>query len=268
MQHPLSLLKNRNPISRMGAVRNLGHSGADASDLRILTELLSDSDEGVRVEVVRSLGRCGRNALPMLMQALEHADTHVRREATAALGKMGTAGPEAVPSLIRALGDVDSKIRMGAATALGRIGATAHEAIPQLIQVLCDTNLIFCRLAAQALSLIGVASVEPLTTALRHGDAGVRREAAWALGQIGPGAKASVAALSELLGNGEGNGLPATSPRPSANDIATVVINISPSKQSDETQVFTDLVVGYARESNLKVREAVAEALDRIQGKV
>ena len=48
--------------------------------------MAGDPDQGVRVEAVRALGRSGRDAAPFLLQALEHQDPYVRREAVAALG--------------------------------------------------------------------------------------------------------------------------------------------------------------------------------------
>lgn len=268
MQHPLSSLKGKNRAALLKLVKELGRPGIDSSGMKILAEVsTNDEDPSFRLEAVKSLGRVGREAVPILMQNLMQEDAHVRREATTSLGKLGADSAAAVPGLVQALRDKDTKVRMGAATALGQIGPAAREAIPQLIEALRDSNLILCRLAAQALSLMGTVAVAPLTDALRHNDMGVRREAAWALGQIGPDAKASVAALSELLGPGQaGAPAPTTMTRPSAEEIATAVISMSPPK-SDDTQVIAELAMPGPRESNAKVRQAVAQALERIQGK-
>lgn len=270
MQHTHSKLKSRNPADRLSGIRDLGRATPEASNLKSLGDALADAEQNCRVEAVKSLGRLGREAVPLLLQALEHADAYVRREATASLGKLGQAAADAVPALSGALRDPDTKVRMGAATALGQVGPAAQQAIPQMIQILRDPNLILCRLASQSLSMLGGAAVGPLTEALRNCDSGVRREAAWALGQIGPEASAAIPALMEILAGRDGAPpLPQSSdsPRPSAENVATAIMNIAPLRNSD-TQVVAGLAVtAGAPESDLKVRQAVTQALERIQGK-
>jgi HEAT repeat protein len=268
MQHTHSLLRNRNASVRLGAIKELSGSSVDLSMMKIMAELLQDSDQSIRVETVKKLGQLGPDTLPLLGQALQHPDTLVRREAAAALGKLGATAEPAVPALVAALRDADSRVRMGAATALGHIGPAAQAAIPDLILALRDGNLIFCRLAAQALSLIGPSAVGPLTEALRQDDANVRREAAWALGQLGPQAQIAVQALTELLGGHLAATQTANPPTADANaaNVVTAVINIAPAR-SDDTQVIADLTAPRVPETDAKVRESALQALDRIRGK-
>src|SRR5262245_64932098 len=104
--------------------------------------------------------------------------------AAASLGKFGADAKSAVSALTKALQDADYRVRISAATALGRVGPAAAEAIPVLVAALSDFNRIYCRMAAHALVQVGAAAVPALTEALHHADPDVRREAAWALGQI------------------------------------------------------------------------------------
>ncbi|HEX8458623.1 MAG TPA: M56 family metallopeptidase [Pyrinomonadaceae bacterium] len=113
-----------------------------------------------------------------------------------------------VTEKIGALSSGDASERAKAACALGR--ARAVEAIPALINLLGDDASIeplkcwdedadwspalatFRQAspgeeAAIALAAMGQASVEPLVAALGHGNASVRRNAAWAIGEISGG---------------------------------------------------------------------------------
>jgi HEAT repeat protein len=74
---------------------------------------------------------------------------------------------------------------MGAARALGAIGLDARVAIPSLIESLHNANLVLCRLSAQALARIGTAAIPALQQASQSSDSFVRREAFWALKQLG-----------------------------------------------------------------------------------
>src|SRR5687767_11014540 len=64
---------------------------------------------------------------------LRSSDVTLRGSAAAALAKMGK---EAVPVLVDALKDNDANIRGHAAHALGQIGPPARDAVPALVQAL------------------------------------------------------------------------------------------------------------------------------------
>ena len=117
--------------------------------------------------------------------------------------------PESIRESVKALSSPDPQERAVAACSLATTGDAA--AIPFLIQALGDEaaiSQINCRWngtwspamrsfkkpspgeqAAIALASFGQAAVEPLTAALSHANPAVRRNAAWAIGEIrgGPG---------------------------------------------------------------------------------
>ena len=116
--------------------------------------------------LIESLG--AENAtLPVLIQALEHDEMLVRWVAASELEKMGPEAAEATPALTQVLGD-ELEVRWAASKALVQIGP---EAVPPLIQAMGDGNYL------------------------------ARKWAAYALGNIGPGAKESVPTLIRALGD-------------------------------------------------------------------
>jgi HEAT repeat protein len=182
----LKSLKHSDPEVRRSAAAALETFGAEAKcAVPILQQSLNDPDLTIQVTAARTLGRIGVAAIPALLQGLNHTARQVRREATWALTRLGPAAEAAVPALASALRDSDLKVCMGAAQALGAIGAEAETAIPALIEALLNANLIFCRLAAQALARIGRAAIPALQEASQSPDTFVRREAFWALKQLG-----------------------------------------------------------------------------------
>lgn len=270
MKNPLSQIKSRMAQERFVAIKDLGHSKADdSSSLQALIEALQDTEPANRAEAARSLGMIGGPAVDVLISALRHNDIMVRREAAVSLGKVGPAAKPAAPLLAGMLKDADLKVRMSAATSLGQIGAGAAEAIPVLVQALQDSNLIFCRLVSQALGQIGRASVPALIDALRNDDKNVRREAAWALGQIGPDAGSAIPALAELL-HGKGSGSPSAATKDTksapADSQATEVIDLRAIK-ADETQLMPPPPGMGMPDADAKVRQAAIQALERIQSK-
>jgi HEAT repeat protein len=110
----------------------------------------------------------------------------LRLEAARALGKLGPAAAVAVPALIAALQERNLNLRLAAVSALGGVGAAAAPAIPALAVAMAGVHLVLARLAAQALSRIGLPAVATLVELLQSSDPYVRREATWALGEIGP----------------------------------------------------------------------------------
>jgi HEAT repeat protein/predicted protein tyrosine phosphatase len=106
---------------------------------------------------------CSDLAIPMLVKALNHSDSSVRRNSIRAIGKIGSAA--AVIELARSLESEDSQVQAWAAWALGEIDSKP---------------------AAAA-----------LLKALNHKSSGVRAWAVWALGKINP--KTAVPALLKAL---------------------------------------------------------------------
>jgi HEAT repeat protein len=84
----------------------------------------------------QALGRIGKPAVPLLMNALQHRDPLARRQAALVLAKIGPEAAEAVPLLVGALDDQDAAVRRAAAKALGQIGPAAQDAVPALMRSL------------------------------------------------------------------------------------------------------------------------------------
>ena len=98
---------------------------------------------------------------------------------------------------MESLKDHNQDVRRKAVLALGRIGPDAKAATAGLTELLKDNDVRWD--ACDVLRRIGPAAVPALTTALKDQDENVRSAAAWALGLIGPEAKAAVPALAELI---------------------------------------------------------------------
>ncbi len=189
------------PIVRSAACRALRSIGAGAVlAVPRLTKILEDEDGFVRIAAAEALGSIGPPAgvaVPALIRALDDEEFFVRETAAKALGYLGPAAEPAVPALIDVLGDHRSFIRETAAQSLGYVGPRAKQAVLPLARALRDQHL--GPVAARALSRIGVAAVPALIEALDDENARVRKNAALALGQIGPLASASIPKLIDAL---------------------------------------------------------------------
>lgn len=161
------------PRFRKAAVSGLSDLAdrLDEADRKALAvefaELLDDTDEAVGMSAGAGLVRLGGLAVDHLRQRL--AEPPHRRQALGVLGAIGPAAKAAVPDLVAALADADEACSTEAAVALAAIGPDAAVAVPGLQKQLAD----------------GV-------------PAGSRYTAAYALGRIGPAAKAALPRLLEL----------------------------------------------------------------------
>jgi len=160
---------------------------------------LQDRDPDVRREASAALGKLGNaRAVEPLIKCLE--DKPVRRAAATALGQLGDA--RAVEPLIKCLGD--KWVRPAACEALGRLGD--ERAVDPLIKYLkihspFSLDRTVQRAACNALGRLGdPRAVEPLIKCLKEEDSDVRRAACEALGQLG-----DVRAVEPLMRNLNGS---------------------------------------------------------------
>lgn len=156
-----------------------------------LIEAWADGELAVRTGVTKALTRMGRIPLFDVIDALNHKNPMIRREAASFLhGPAGQEGPlmaDIVPSLIDGLRDVESSVRVRAAQAIGILGDKAEEAVPGLIEALKDEESYVRQWSAVALGSIGPkarAAIPALTEALLDDDQFVRDEASRALDRI------------------------------------------------------------------------------------
>src|SRR5262245_9087317 len=203
VEPPLKALLDSGWSVREQAARAVGAAGMREAVEPLITAL-QDQHEQVREAAAKTLGMIGdRRALVPLNLALQDADEQVRKKASAALGLLKQSGRDFSMS-INALQSSNAMERAFMARSLGRLGA--FEAIPALINLLGDDTPI--RLikyldsgdwsparrefkqaspgeqAAIALAAMSQPAVEPLIAALNNGNPSVRRNAAWAIGEI------------------------------------------------------------------------------------
>jgi HEAT repeat protein len=141
-----------------------------------LIAALNDTDERVREASILALVGVGENALPLLFNAMGDQSWLVRSGATRALTKLRWS-PE------------DDEIRVCFLFAQGswtELAGFRKKAIPYLVEGLRDENAGIRKEAARALGTIrDVDGFEPLTRVITDPEMEVRIQAAWALGEIG-----------------------------------------------------------------------------------
>jgi HEAT repeat protein len=225
----LPSLKSKWAADRARAAGRLGELGPGAEEAAgELCLLLFDSDQAVRIQAARALGRIraggavpfllaalpskkgelrrtiqsalsviGKPAVGPLATALRDPQAEVREVAAQALGAIGSDAAGAVPGLVLTLQDRSALVRWSAAEALGKIGAPAG--VKPLVAALKDRERVLSYQAALALGRIGKPAVPELRAALAHKSPLVRRHAALALGKVGPGAAPAIAPLVAAL---------------------------------------------------------------------
>jgi hypothetical protein len=140
------------------------------TDLATLIAQLEGHDTAAQTAAANELasrGRDAQGAIVALVRTVGIPDEEVLEACTAALEEAGPPAADQIRPLMALVSDCSGDIAYWAVTLLGRASADAAPAVPALIQVLES-----------------------------DADLPVRERAAWALGEIGPGAKSAVAALT------------------------------------------------------------------------
>jgi HEAT repeat protein len=150
-------------------------------------------------------GVAGPEDVPRLLQLLKDREASIRAEAAGTLGQMRTKAKAALPALAQTLQDADGIVRVQAAFAQARIDLNDQLGVPALVGALADKDARVRRAAAAALRDMGpdakaavAALIERLT---KDAEPRVRWLACEALGQIGPAAESAVPALTTALNN-------------------------------------------------------------------
>jgi HEAT repeat protein len=220
-QEILPLLKDKDPFLRYQAAHLLVGMGPEAkAAIPVLMDQLREADQNERYRAAEALEKIGLKAgtaVPALIQAAQNpAGTqdgesieHAQMVAVRALGALGPAAKDAVPALTELLKHKSWWIISVAAEALGAIGPDARSAVPVLHRLLPgpggrpEEGVSYARLAtAKALwRLEGRPEpvVPVLIQLLKDQDRYVRKEAADALGQMGPKASAAGPELRQAL---------------------------------------------------------------------
>jgi HEAT repeat protein len=146
-------------------------------------------------------GRAGEDPVADLIKALQSKNVAVRKKATRILGSYGIGAKAAVPALVAVYTAKDCTAEEGAEVfrTLAQIGPAS---VPQLARALEDGPPQVRKLAAWALGIIGPearAALPQLEQALKDKSAQVRFLAAYALGEMGPLAREATPALARRL---------------------------------------------------------------------
>lgn len=159
-----------------------------------------------KTNAVKSLSSMGRDAVPVLIKAMQDKDETVKVTTILALGVMGPEAVAATPALAQLLSD--SSVNQRVATTLIRIGKSA---IPYMIDILAETALtkttdskhsIERNKAIEVLAGMGETAVPALIEVLQSDKQDVgQTSAATALGMMGAKAKNSVPALIASIQN-------------------------------------------------------------------
>lgn len=194
----IQALQDEDENVRDWATSALGkHESKSALIVKALRDALEDDASAtIRQSSVMALTAIGpdtEGVVPALIFALHDEHEWVRGEAASALGKANPATPEVISALVTALDDQYAEVKTSAALALGSFGPQAREAIPALTRaILTDYRRSEAYYSedtiVQALRDIGadMAAVVPsLEKALNGTDKRTRRQAAFALAEIG-----------------------------------------------------------------------------------
>jgi HEAT repeat protein len=186
-----AFFKDRDGWSAASALAQMGSAASQA--VPELVAAITDKSHGywrgeIAGYVLSWMGPAAAAAVRPLVAVLLDPSAADGWEASSALGHMGEVAVEAVPALTAALRHNDLEIRRRAVRVLGQLGGVAVEAVPELIAILTNTG-----------SKVTV-TVEQRTEFSLRKEVELRREAARALGRIGPAASEVLPALIALIG--------------------------------------------------------------------
>jgi HEAT repeat protein len=142
-----------------------------AADISRLIADLSSSDMVSKSRAAESLAKMGEGARPAAVPLVRSADCMhetVREWVISALESLGPPHEDDLPALRELVGSENEESAYWAITLLGRLEAKALPAVPALVEALKRSSAPF-----------------------------IPQKAAWALGSIGPAAKAALPALEQ-----------------------------------------------------------------------
>jgi HEAT repeat protein len=233
IQDLINQLENPNEEIKSDAINALAKLGSKAKPaVPALALLLKDKSNYVRnfsASALAEIGPDAASAVPALKEAMHDSDPSVSQAAHGALGAIGPAAVSAIPDLILFLRDWESSSQeCPAAFALVRIGDAS---VPELIKLIKDEEkrnvlkAVWClgeikppspqslsglllalnhgnpeviERAASTLRSLGVPAIPYLIKGLDASDPDVRKQAAWALGNIGTSAKQALTKLETM----------------------------------------------------------------------
>jgi HEAT repeat protein len=204
-------LGDEDPLVRRSALFALGSIGETTGARRDIEKLLDDKNAEVRQNAAWALGRMGSGAIGSLGTALRDPDTLVKRDAAGALGFIAQLDPTgvraALPNLAELAKHSDAEVKKAALAAIipciGPEDAKADRVIQPLQKALLDGDEEVRRNAAFALCNVGGAAAAPalevLLGALRNGDLELKRQAASGIRNLGVHAQKALPDLEDAL---------------------------------------------------------------------
>lgn len=155
----------------------------DQQLLKQMIESMADSRGMVRLSFAEALGKIGKPATPLLMEAVKnHPNPVVRRASAKTLTLI--ADPIAIPTLVNALlNDEDTVVKTSAVGGLAKIGEAA---VPALLKILASTEYPESAKghAVWALGFIGAEAKEHLYREINSDSAEVRAAVVGAIAKI------------------------------------------------------------------------------------
>ncbi|MCH5374255.1 MAG: HEAT repeat domain-containing protein [Planctomycetes bacterium] len=193
--------------SRVWHFAAIGAAGYGDKAVPYVIQLLKQDRSQLRMAaslIIIHLGPKAKDALPALTEALRSSDLDTRRPALMnAMLCLGTEAKPAMPLMREYLDDEDFHTQYWACRVLGAIGPEAEVAVPKLVSLLQGGVASVRRNAAIALGKIGPGigdeALKALIAALKDLSQPVREQAAIALGRLGSFAEPAVPALEDVL---------------------------------------------------------------------
>lgn len=187
----------KEPKMRDSAIRGLERIGPAAKDaVPVLTSVLADKNPQIVADAAMALAAIGPDSVPAtsaLTGLLTNTDPNVRGAATNALGSIGAPAKGAVPTLMKQITGPDPMLAVGSVWSIKRIDPDnrllAPTATPVLVKLLASDVPQARYQAAAALGDLGPAAkaaVPALTKLTEDPDEQVRKMAAAALAKVQP----------------------------------------------------------------------------------
>ena len=151
----------KNLTSNNFSERNEIFQKKDSQDQKKTIDIVAKSLKAKNTKdfLIRSLGKMGPDAIPVLIELLANKSDRVKILAAEVLGNMGSKASLAVSALIQRFQSKNKNLKKTILVAFGKIGRDAKPAVPILVQAL--QNKILRDLAIIALKKIGEKKVLP-----------------------------------------------------------------------------------------------------------
>lgn len=195
-------------------------------------------------EETQALREIGADAIPPLIDLLQHEDEWTRRFAASALGELRSPEPEVLPAIIEALDDESFYVRWSAALAIGQTPGPVSVRAPAAAKMLGDDSLTAQSNGLKSLVAMDVGALDEVMPVVVDLDAKARRRFLSTLGSFPDPTARKLAVLRSFLDD------------PDA-DVRVAAIRTAAGIEAPYEMVAAVLVVGLADEYPSVREEAV-----------